>query len=707
MSTGIRHKTEKHAWGRRVLAELKEELDRLEAAGSLYIPVEPGGWWHQYVCPRHHAELLFDPAERDAQSFRCPHGCLIEGEAYRGAWLVFKHQSLARAALQAAAVYAASREAAYAQLAKRIIAGYARQFPDYPVHPDAQPWMLKGRAFHQALTEAIWSTTLLRACLLLSDEGVAWTESEREAIDGYLRLLEASMAEYRRILIHERGNAENNYTAWLNAALSCVHAVKNDRGGLLALIAGEGGWKHHLSIGVKPDQLEFEGSTYYHVFVLRAYLISAEMAERFGIDLYDAEGTAGQSMSGMFDVLAALADDRGVLPALHDGPMERLPYAREIAEIMEIGLSRYRQPGIELILREAYRQMGGQDGARCQLEALLYGEGEEPVVRRFVGRAAGGTNGVDGAFGQEAGLLRGSRLLRDSGFVLGRRTSNALSFLADFGPHGGSHGHYDKLHLTMMHRETAFTPEFGMVPYGSALRKQWFAETASHNTVSLGGASQAAHTGSCLRFEETAAHTYVWLRSEGAYPGCRMDRHLLLTDPWLLDWFEVAAGEEASIEWWMHPVVPAEEETAHIGVETCPEQAPDHGGFYSLAPEGEWQRLPVVKRYGAVGSARELRLTYKVPGGGRIYHTALLQPGDEAYAVRTPGTSVDPSRPLTALLHRRHGRSARFVHVYSAGERTILKETPSGAVQVESAEGIRTCALTEQGLTVIGGERHA
>ncbi len=706
MSTGIRMKAEKHAWGRRVLAELKEELDRLEAAGSLHIPVEPGGWWHQYVCPRHHAELLFDPAERDAQSFRCPHGCRIEGEAYRGAWLVIKHQSLARAALQAAAVYAASREASYAQLAKRIIAGYARRFPDYPVHPDAQPWMLKGRAFHQALTEAIWSTTLLRACLLLSDEGVGWTEAEREAVDGYLRLLETSMTEYRHILIHERGNAENNYTAWLNAALSCIYAVKENRAGLLALIAGEGGWKHHLSIGVKPDQLEFEGSTYYHVFVLRAYLISAEMAERFGIDLYGAEGTAGQSMTGMFDVLAALADDRGVLPALHDGPMERRPYAREIAEIMEIGLGRYRQHGIVPILREAYRQMGGPDGARCQLEALLYGEGEEPAARRFGESAAAAAKA---AGGEEAGTRRRSRLLRDSGFVVGRRAANALSFLADFGPHGGSHGHFDKLHLTMMHRETAFTPDFGMVPYGSELRKQWFAETASHNTVSLGGASQAAHAGSCLRFEETSAHTYVWLRSEGAYPGCRMDRHLLLTDRWLLDWFEVTAAQEASIEWWMHPVVPVEAEADPAGVETRPEQSPDEGGFYPLAIEGEWRRLPVVKRYGGaapVSAAQELHLAYKVPGGGRIYHTALLRPGDEAYAVRTPGTSVDPSRPLTALLHRRYGRSASFVHVYSAGEQTALKESSAGAVQVEAAGEACSCGLTEQGLIVTGGERH-
>jgi|GEM_PF-2096597 len=614
------------------VAHLKQEIDKLLEAGSLSIPKQPGGWWHQYVCPHHHTELMFDQLEVDASKFRCPHGCRIEGEAYHGAWLVFKHQSLARIALQSAAVYAAVKKETYAQLGKRLIVEYAVQFPQYPVHPEAQSWMLKGRAFHQALTEAIWSTTLIRAYLLLLDAGVSFDSEEQAAIDVFLGLLAGSMEEYRHILIHERKNAENNYTAWLNASLSCVYAARGEQAALEALIEGEGGFKHHLSIGVKPDQLEFEGSTYYHVFVLRAYLIAAEMAQRFGIDLYACAGSAGQSIGGMLSALADLADERGALPALHDGPLAREPYAREIAEIAEQGLAIYGIAGLAPVAREAYRQLGGAH----QLEALLYGDG---------GTAADQT--------PAAPMPRGSRLFADAGFVVGRVPGNPLSFLADFGEHGGSHGHYDKLHVTLMHPELTLTPDLGMVPYGSSLRKTWFAETASHNTVSLNGRSQAPHEGRCVHYKETASQVYAWLQSTEAYEGCTLNRHLLLSGEWLLDWFhvELAEGQEESIEWWLHPAVTPQ---AELQTESGP-----------LLPLHLLEReLPVIGCLKASGES--VHVSYSL-GKDEVFHTALALPGDELLAVQTPGDSNDPSEPLIALLHRRSGRRADFIHVYRAG----------------------------------------
>ncbi|MFC5450558.1 heparinase II/III domain-containing protein [Paenibacillus aestuarii] len=634
MSTmpAIGEKRARFAWANDAVEHLKQEIDKLRDAGSLSIPQQPGGWWHQYVCPHHHTELMFDHLEVDASEFHCPHGCRIEGEAYHGAWLVFKHQSLARIALQNAAVYAAVKDETYAQLGKRLIVEYAAQFPQYPVHPEAQSWMLKGRAFHQALTEAIWSTTLIRAYLLLRDAGVTFNSEEQKAVDVFLKLLAGSMEEYRHILIHERKNAENNYTAWLNASLSCVYAARGERAALETLIEGEGGFKHHLSIGVKPDQMEFEGSTYYHVFVLRAYLIAAEMAQRFGIDLYACEGTAGQSIRGMLTALAELADERGALPALHDGPLAREPYAREIAEIAEQGLAIYGIAGLAPVAREAYRQLGGAH----QLEALLYGAG---------GTAADPT--------PAALMPRGARLFADTGFVVGRVPGNPLSFLADFGEHGGSHGHYDKLHLTLMHPELTLTPDQGMVPYGSTLRKTWFAETASHNTVSLSGRSQAPHAGRCVHYEETDSQVYVWLQSTEAYEGCTFDRHLLLNGEWLLDWFhvELEEGREACIEWWMHPAV---EPRAELRTELGPMPP-------LLILERE---LPVIGSLpSSDGSAH---LSYSL-GKDEVFHTALVLPGDELLAVQTPGDSIDPSEPLTALLHRRSGRKADFIHIYRAG----------------------------------------
>lgn len=306
----ISDKVTKYEWAASVLEHLQKELDSVMAS-PLDIPVEPGGWWHQYVCPEHHTELLFDPNEADAQQFNCPYGCKLHGEPYRGAWLVMKHQSYARYALQAAAVYAGTHDERYAKWSMDILLRYAEQFPKYPVHPEAESWMLKGRAFHQALTEAIWATTLLRAYLLLQDVGGAAVGVEAlERLEPFFTMLEESMTQSRMLLVHEQKKPESNYTAWLNAALACLYARRNDTERLKELVEGEGGLKHHLTIGVNPDQLEYEGSTYYHVFVLRAYFILAEMAERLGIDLYSITGEKGQSFEGMLDVMVTLANDQ-------------------------------------------------------------------------------------------------------------------------------------------------------------------------------------------------------------------------------------------------------------------------------------------------------------------------------------------------------------------------------------------------------------
>jgi hypothetical protein len=676
-------------WAAGAVQSLRQELDQLQADGSLSIPEEPGGWWHQYVCPTHHTELLFNPADRDApRAIACPHGCRIEGDVYRAAWLVFKHQSLARYALQAAAVYAGTKEQAYADLAKRILVSYAQQFPHYPVHPDAQPWMLKGRAFHQALTEAIWATTLLRAYALLLDEEIALTTEEQQAMDVFLTMLASGMTQYRQILIYDQNKPQSNYTAWLNAALSCVYAVSGQREQLELLIEDKAGWKDHLSIGVKPDQFEFEGSTYYHIFVLRAYLISAEMASRIGIDLYRTGGREGQSLEGMFDVLVGLADEHGVLPALHDGPLERLPFAREIAEIMEIGLTVFGKETYAPILGEAYRQM--RQPVRTSLEALLYGSGNVKL---------------DGGMPPRSSLL-----LADSGFVVGRQAANRLSFVADFGPHGGSHGHYDKLHISLQHGGGAFTPDLGVVPYGSPLRKGWFTETASHNTVTVGGKSQAAHQGSCVQHTVIEKAVYTWLRSEAAYERCLLERHLLMTDEWLLDWFEVSLAEEQTTDWWMHALrTPEAVGGQWVG---C---ADEFAGYN----EHGYDRIRLLGRYESAGGVKGadspafLQCSYALSGDAndKLYQTAVAFAGSSLFRIETPGTSVDPSIKLNGLLHRSTGRQSSFIHIYKLGQAAEVcwqagagagtQDANQGQLIIGSAQSQAVCALdAQQGLIV-------
>ncbi|WP_372630242.1 heparinase II/III family protein [Cohnella sp.] len=684
-------------WFTSAVAKLKEEL-RGVLKNGVAIPDSPGGWWHEYVCPDHHTELLFDPEERDARAFRCPYGCELAEERYRGAWLVFRHQENARIALSAAAIYSNTGETEYGELASGIVERYASAYDRYPVNPDAQPWMLRGRIFHQALTEAIWATSLLRTMLLLREASRRVDPDQAEpplssAVSNFLERLAKSMDDYRQVLIHERQEPQNNYTAWLNACLAGIYAVRGDAEGMNGLLECPGGLRHHLSIGVRPDQLEFEGSTYYHIFVLRAYLIAAEMAEHVGMDLYGLRGEAGQTYRGMLMALVDLAAPNGALPALHDGPYRRVPFARETAEIFEIGWSKYVEPKFLPILKEAYRDIQDGEPRREGLEAVLFGKGDWDFTD-------------SGLLENPAAPPASSRLFPDSGFAVGRQEGNPLSFLIDYGPHGGSHGHYDKLNLVLMHAEGFLAPDRGMVPYGSKLRQEWFSQTASHNTVTVGRRSQEEDEGACVAFRTFSdGSAYVWTRSEGAYEGAVLDRHLYLTSRWLLDWFTVKLDREDTVDWWLHNAVPA--------VHPFPAAHPlsDDVTGNVLIPSD----YPCVeyksKIIGHKHNAEALPLRLIANGGERkegaiVSASLLLFPNSELYELEAPGTAHDPSKTMRGIMHRQNGRLAHFVCVYGTTPAPLALKwsspSESGLAGVEIGEGdeAELVRLSDSGLVV-------
>ena len=71
-----------------------------------------------------------------------------------------------------------------------------------------------------------------------------------------------------------------------------------------------------------------EGSTYYHLFVLRAYLLTLR-----GTDPAALPADAADRLAGMVQVLAGLAAPDGTLPMLHDGPFDRVPAHLEVLEV--------------------------------------------------------------------------------------------------------------------------------------------------------------------------------------------------------------------------------------------------------------------------------------------------------------------------------------------------------------------------------------
>lgn len=277
-----------------------------------------GGWWHDYVCPTHGAELY--PAHDDI--YPCKYGCTLQGETFTGAWVVLEHQARAREARLLARRFHAEGATADRDRALAILKDFATYYAEVAAggaSERAEAWMLKGKLFSQALTEAIWGVQIADAVLVLADD-----EHSRAVLGQHVApmlgdLLDTVAEAWHRLVV-VREEPSSNYVAWLNAAganLSRALGVLGHRVGDPVAVSDL--WLDrmaaYLELAVDAQGWEWEGSTYYHLFVIRAALLSVH-----GIDPMNLPASMQARLAAMVAVLVRLASQDGGLPALHDGP---------------------------------------------------------------------------------------------------------------------------------------------------------------------------------------------------------------------------------------------------------------------------------------------------------------------------------------------------------------------------------------------------
>ena len=124
--------------------------------------------------------------------------------------------------------------------------------------------------------------------------------------------------------------------------------------------------------------------------------------------------------------------------------------------------------------------------------------------------------------------------------------------LLDYGPHGGTHGHYDKLNLDSMPRrrkdngdEMGGEPNFHF--YDNPLHPTWTTTTVAHNTMAVDETSQTASEGKLLVYEDTPQLKIMRGESVGSYPGVLLDRTIIVTPDAVIDLF---AGRSAIKRTW-------------------------------------------------------------------------------------------------------------------------------------------------------------
>ncbi|MGW1094351.1 heparinase II/III domain-containing protein [Streptomyces sp. NPDC002455] len=482
------------------------------------IPRERGGWWHAYVCPAHGVEL--DHGDLLAGVFpeggaRCAHGCRVDSAAVRGAWVVLSHQAWARHLRVLA--HRGERAEAVARLAE-----YAGVYASLATerHGEAQGWMLRGRLFHQALTDAIWAVNIGHAVITLAQDGT----EDLAAVLPLLDELEQAALEARGVLTG-RGQLASNYTAWLNAAgASAGRAASAARGlewdGGKQWLEGEHGLYAHLRVAVAEDGWEWEGSTYYHGFVLRAALLALRSTDPAVIP-----SDVVEVLAGMTDVLAGIATAGGILPALHDGPYLRRPLALEWLELISLTQQLVPSGGLDAVAARAREELGAYDDG---LDRELGGWFSGPPLPR---RPAPDTVTVFPSAGY--GVVRAA----------------GVHALLDFGPHGGSHGHRDKLSLYLYGDTTPWQPDPGQVPYAHAEFRDLYASTEAHPAFRVDGAEQAECAGALLASDARSVAAEVTT----AYDGVRAVRRVVAGDCYLVDLLSVTGGEARRITGQLRP----------------------------------------------------------------------------------------------------------------------------------------------------------
>lgn len=437
----------------------------------------------------------------------------------RGDEVAKRHDRLSLNAGTLGVAYAFTGDAKYARRAAEILLGYAQRYAEYPEHKGVNR-SDTGKVMGQRLSEAMWLIPLIESYDYLWDSG-ALKPADRQAVQEKL-LRPAITFIWRKdpaVEVAERDRKDPNWRAaapprgtgkpvgnWLNyynSATLLAGAVMGDRN-LVDLAAAN--FRALLAQGIGSDGMWGEGAIGYQMFALTAMVTGFEAAARQGVDLWGADGAR---MKLLFDSPLRYAYPDGTAPGINDSGRTR--FGDWSTMVYDYAYLRYRDPAYAFLTNASPRQLHMSQAV--YFPTRVYETLPEPPAT---------------AYGSTVFDSLGYAILRNSGAYA----------LVDYGPHGGVHGHYDKLNLVLFGRGAEKGEELGGEPvfhrYEDPLHDQWTVQTVAHNTLTVDESSQVPCAGKLLVFEDGPGMKGV--RAEAlAAPGALLDRTVLLADDLVLD----------------------------------------------------------------------------------------------------------------------------------------------------------------------------
>ncbi|MEM5948280.1 heparinase II/III family protein [Spirochaetia bacterium 38H-sp] len=610
------------SWRKAILDNFRSRCESL-LLQNLDVPSSPGGWMHQYICPEDGNPLVY--TQEASNPYSCPQGHLVDAPELGSAWLALRHRELADVARDLALggyVYSDKR---FSRAALSVLMAYAEKYATFDSGSNAPSWMLKGKVFHQALTEALWSVSIIYAFDLLQS---AMSDSEKSFLEK--RLLEpiaATLAEAHDKLISQN-KVESNYTAWLIAVLGCLGFLLGNDELVSRAIDGPGGFRRHLDMAVLSDGFEYEGSLYYHNFVVLAYCILAEASLSNGIDLYSVYGTGSQNIEKMWDATASVFYPDGSYPALNDGAYwidggywKGSLLDMELTYVYEIASSRTGKSRYYWLLDRLYRR---RKINRCEYWAVLYATSD---------------------IAESESSFPSIEVFKDSGIGVLRDKENTQVATLVFGVDGGSHTHHDRLALYLW----PWSLDPGTPPYGWHGRQHWYKHSVAHNAIVIDGESQRIPT---KRPKLSYDGNSITVSSDDLYDGVFIERRVALADLGIKDSVFVSADKERVVEWIFYS--DGEWDLSHFTTLDEPITISDEypASFMSKIADG------------LSGMQLETKVFYEE----RVYNISINATKTfSSFLVASPGLAASPSKPRKALVLRFDTSDVRIDTLFAGG----------------------------------------
>lgn len=478
-------------WGQHITVTLKNSVAK-RRKNPLEAPISEGGYKHHYFCPVHDTEFVFDwkkPTE---------HYCKLCGKYYTGvkkydmAWIDNLHKINMSYLTSCTFLYLITGEPEYAGYISDMLYDYSTRYPDYQEHAVRKSAFEEsaGKMFSQSLDESIWMAEAARAFVTVKK---FIPKSQQESIKSKLFAPAAELIKRKR--------KTNNWQTWHNCALASLGvALEDDELIKYAIESPIYGFNDVLDKNLMPDGWWGEGSVSYHFYPLRAMILTAEAVRCRGINLYDER---------IYSMFAAPVQ----------GTYSNLDYVAH---------------------------NDGWYGTSLKSNARLYGYAyrrynKDSLFASVCNLCMAGNTKLKGhewffcpdPDGKAAAISQESSVFEHIGYAVLRSGKN--SAVMKFGPHGGWHGHPDKLSITLHDGEKEILPDLGSPAYGVPDHKLWYKKTIAHNTVTVDGTDQLPTTGKLVRFESRKDGGYVEAVADSAYNSVKMRRCLDLSPSGLTD----------------------------------------------------------------------------------------------------------------------------------------------------------------------------